>query len=118
MREKIYKHLKSFILAIIKIDHWFIQKFTPYFLNAFTQQEIENLISPCLELLPKISSADKWHTPVAKNIFRKMESKGVHITPNYYYSPIPDTRSLEESKLWNKESNLIGIDINEKNNWN
>lgn len=38
---------------------------------------------------------------------------GVHITPNHYYQPIPDTRTLQED-LWLKPSELIGIEINEE----
>lgn len=38
---------------------------------------------------------------------------GFHITPNHYYQPIPDTRTLKDD-LWQKQSELIGIDINEE----
>lgn len=39
---------------------------------------------------------------------------GFHITEDHYYSPIPNTRKLKE-ELWTKKSQLVGIDINEKN---
>jgi hypothetical protein len=35
---------------------------------------------------------------------------GVHILPIDYYSPIPDTRKLDD-KLWEKESELVGVDM-------
>ena len=38
---------------------------------------------------------------------------GFHILPNDYYQPIPDTRTLKD-ELWLKQSDLIGIDINEE----
>lgn len=40
------------------------------------------------------------------------EKLGFHITPNHFYQPIPDTRTLRDN-LWEKESDLVGIDINE-----
>jgi hypothetical protein len=36
-----------------------------------------------------------------------------HITPNHYYQPIPDTRMLKDD-LWQRQSELIGVDINEE----
>jgi predicted O-methyltransferase YrrM len=38
---------------------------------------------------------------------------GFHVTPVHYYMPIPDTRSLKPT-LWEKQSQLIGIDLNDK----
>lgn len=37
---------------------------------------------------------------------------GLHLTPNNFYSPIPDTRKLKGA-LWSKHSELTGIDLNE-----
>jgi predicted O-methyltransferase YrrM len=37
---------------------------------------------------------------------------GYNVTPNNYYSPIPDSRELEDD-VWSKRSELVGIDINE-----
>ncbi len=37
---------------------------------------------------------------------------GIHVTPNHFYQPIPDTRTLPEN-LWSNFSRLDGIDINE-----
>jgi hypothetical protein len=39
---------------------------------------------------------------------------GVHVTPNHFYYPIPDT-SLLKDDLWAKDSELAGIDMNEAN---
>ena len=45
--------------------------------------------------------------------FRLWEKKGYHITPNHYYEPIPNTRTLKD-ELWLQQSELIGIDMNEQ----
>ncbi len=44
--------------------------------------------------------------------FRLWEERGVHLTPVHFYQPIPDTRLLPEL-LWEKRSELCGIDMNE-----
>jgi methyltransferase family protein len=41
------------------------------------------------------------------------ETLGIHITPNYFESPIPDTRLLKE-EIWSKTSNLSGINMRER----
>ncbi len=40
------------------------------------------------------------------------ESKGVHITADYCYSPIPHLADLSED-IWKKESAMVGVDLNE-----
>ena len=45
--------------------------------------------------------------------FHLWESKGYHVTPVHYYSNIPDTRNFTP-ELYKKESNLSGIELNEK----
>ena len=39
------------------------------------------------------------------------EKAGLHIIPNHYYCPIPDTSTLN-NELWEKESELVGLDMN------
>jgi predicted O-methyltransferase YrrM len=48
-----------------------------------------------------------------KKYFRLWEKKGFHITPVHFYEPIPDTTTLKDD-LWRKQSELVGININEK----
>ncbi len=48
-----------------------------------------------------------------RKLFPFWEKLGFHITPNHYYQPIPDTRTLKDD-LWLKQSELVGIDINEE----
>src|SRR5262249_458581 len=44
--------------------------------------------------------------------FRMWETLGIHITPNYFESPIPDTRGLKE-ETWRKRSRITGINMRE-----
>ena len=50
-----------------------------------------------------------------KRTFRIWEKLGFYVIPKHYYYPIPETRELllREKKIW-KNSELIGIDMNEK----
>ena len=50
---------------------------------------------------------------LVKKLFNPCQELGFHITLNHFYSPIPDTRLLKES-LWTKPSELVGLNINEK----
>jgi hypothetical protein len=49
---------------------------------------------------------------LAHHYFRVWEKCGVHFTPVHFYQPIPDTRSLP-NKLWEKDSDLVGVEMNE-----
>jgi hypothetical protein len=40
------------------------------------------------------------------------ERHGFHVTPVHFYQPIPDTQALPET-LWNRPSELVGVDMNE-----
>jgi len=42
--------------------------------------------------------------------FETWQEHGWHLTPNHFYSPIPDTRTLTD-ELWQRESELPGIDM-------
>ena len=52
-----------------------------------------------------------------KLFFTLWEKLGFHITRNHFYEPIPDTRMLKDD-LWQKPSELVGIDINEESQIN
>lgn len=47
-----------------------------------------------------------------KKTYPFWEVLGLHVTPNHFYEPLPDTRSLDES-LWAKPSALTGLQMNE-----
>lgn len=40
------------------------------------------------------------------------QSLGLHVTPNHYYQPVPDTTKLKDN-LWSEYSELVGIDPNQ-----
>jgi len=50
---------------------------------------------------------------IIKMMFLFWQRLGFHITPNHFYEPIPDTRTLKDD-LWSKHSELVGIGLNEK----
>ncbi len=58
-----------------------------------------------------------WRNILAKAIYRTIfsigERFGLHITPNHFYFPIPDTRKLKD-ELWNKQSELVGINMGDE----
>ena len=47
-----------------------------------------------------------------KKSFPIWQKLGLHITPNHFYEPIPDTRTLKD-EIWLNNSELVGININE-----
>jgi len=48
-----------------------------------------------------------------KRLFHIWEKKGYHVTPVHFYEPIPDARTLSND-IWLKQSQLVGIDVNEQ----
>lgn len=48
-----------------------------------------------------------------KKLFSTCQKLGFHILPCTCYSPIPNTRALKDN-LWNNESELVGVDMKEK----
>lgn len=57
-----------------------------------------------------------YRRAVASFIYRTFgiwQRLGIHLTCNYYGTPIPDTGRLDDA-LWSKRSGLAGIDMNEK----
>ena len=48
-------------------------------------------------------------------IFRRFalwEKLGVHVLPNHFYTPIPNTRALTD-ELWEQPSEMVGVNMNE-----
>ena len=52
------------------------------------------------------------HSKEFHEIFQIWERTGFHMTPVHFYQPIPDTQTLPKT-LWDKPSELVGIDMNE-----
>jgi len=46
-------------------------------------------------------------------IFHIFQKLGIHVTPNHFYFPIPDTRMLTD-EVFKHQTELIGIDMDEK----
>lgn len=65
--------------------------------------------------ISKIYNAILWRS--IKQSFPYWQKLGFHITPNHYYQPIPDTRTLKND-LWLKQSELVGIDMKEEGQMN
>jgi Methyltransferase domain len=63
----------------------------------------DSLAKAVCKVLPKLA----WD----KKCYRIFEQAGYHVTPNHFYSPIPDSSTLTDD-LWKKESGLIGLDMN------
>jgi len=47
---------------------------------------------------------------LGKTLFPFFERFGIHITRNTFYSPVPDTGTLQDH-LWKNHSELVGIDV-------
>lgn len=54
----------------------------------------------------------EWQRSVRK-LFPVWQSLGIHVVPNHFYQPIPDTRLLTD-EVWEKRSQLVGIDMREE----
>lgn len=47
-----------------------------------------------------------------KDHFFIWEKRGYHVIPVHFYEPVPDTSTIQNS-VWSRESDLVGIDMNE-----
>lgn len=64
--------------------------------------------------MEKTSRAYNWFLRgFIKKSFPIWQRMGFHVTPNHFYEPVPDTRTLRE-ELWSKHSNIEGIETNEE----
>lgn len=84
--------------------HNLVKKLEEEFAND--PETMEQGASLIARLLPHYMSSDKY-----PKYFQFWEQHGVHITPNHFYQPIPDTRTLKEH-LWTHLSELAGVDMN------
>jgi len=58
-------------------------------------------------VMPRCLHSEEFH-----EIFPIWEQHGFHVTPAHFYQPVPEIRTLPET-LWDRPSELVGIDINE-----
>jgi len=68
----------------------------------------------------KLQSSDLWKKGFNKifySAFRKIffffQKFGIHVIPNHYYCPVPDTRTLTDY-IFHRKTQLIGINVNER----
>jgi predicted O-methyltransferase YrrM len=59
--------------------------------------------------------AKRWYSQAfsgktGKKVFRGFQKAGIHVLPNHYYSPIPDTRTLDDS-IWQPKDVVAGVDL-------
>ena len=48
----------------------------------------------------------------SRQVFDFFQRLGVHVTPNHFYSPVPDTRALGgRADLWETDSEMPGVDL-------
>lgn len=66
-----------------------------------------------VNMLLKRKLKDEIVNVVYRRCFRSLEKLGFHVTPVHYEDPVPDTRVLKDD-LWQRHTDLVGIDINEK----
>lgn len=86
-----------FWTKIFELVRWLV-------LNDRSTDQVAGFIADTLDILFR-NAADY------DRYFRLWEQHGFHITPNHFYQPIPDTRTLRDD-LWEKESELVGVDLN------
>jgi predicted O-methyltransferase YrrM len=53
-----------------------------------------------------------WHR-MARKSFYLFERLGLHVVPNHFYQPIPDTRELTDA-VFSRRTELVGIDMREE----
>ena len=56
-------------------------------------------------------------TSFIKKSFPIWQKMGFHVTPNHFYEPVPDTRTLKD-ELWLKYTDMAGIEINKESQIN
>jgi hypothetical protein len=73
--------------------------------------ESKEYVDEVAQLLAKLLPPYAW-SPYYEKYFQLWENHGFHLTPVYFYQPIPDSRQLSE-ELWTQESELPGINMND-----
>jgi hypothetical protein len=75
--------------------------------HAADPANLDKVAALLARLLPRYA----W-PPNYERYFRFWEERGFHLTPVYFYQPIPDTGALPED-LWERESAMPGVDLND-----
>jgi len=76
------------------------------------KHKIAKRLEPLVYIILKITGFRQF-LKILFGFFHVVEKLGYHITLNHFYSPIPDTGELRKNPdIWERESNLAGIDLN------
>ena len=67
--------------------------------NSDEGKRVARLLAPLVSVSAHLQYFDLW------------QEQGFHVTPVHFYSPIPDTRDLDDS-VWSTPSALTGVDLN------
>ena len=70
------------------------------------ERVLKNLLARIISCFPLRSLADPGY-------FRMWEDKGIHITADHCYSSIPNLLDIDRD-IWEKEKELVGVDLNEQ----
>jgi SAM-dependent methyltransferase len=73
--------------------------------------EKDEYVDQVARLLAKLMPRYAW-SPYYEQYFQLWENHGFHLTPVYFYQPIPDSRQIP-NELWEQESELPGVDMND-----
>jgi hypothetical protein len=79
-----------------------------------SEQEQDEFLASIAGNLKNILGTRNKNPDAYYEIFRWLEARGVHFTPNHFYYPIPDTGELaQRTELFTKASAMVGIDLAE-----
>jgi hypothetical protein len=81
-------------------------------LSMPVRDESDNLLQYPIEALPSLAGPQMIETETYKKLFYLLEERGIHVTPNHFYYPVPDLHQLLVIDPWKCESELPGIDMN------
>lgn len=77
-----------------------------------SRRKLAKRLSPVFYVVAKIIGL-RYFLRILYGFFHEVEKLGYHITPNHFYSPIPDVNFLRtRPEIWEKESSLVGINVN------
>jgi hypothetical protein len=83
------------------------QQIADYALNPANQERFAELLT---KILPHYAAWSWGQDSVYRRYFNRWQKAGFNLTPNHYYSPIPNVARLDP-KLWDSRSAMTGIDL-------
>lgn len=83
------------------------QQIADYALNPANQERFAELLT---KILPQYAAWQWGQDTVYRRFFNCWQAAGFNLTPNHYYSPIPNVARLDP-RMWDHRSELVGIDL-------